>query len=74
MRLKRTVRKFLRGIWNQGGLKGLTEDEAFEIDVSFENVNTQDRQDAGEMWCKVGLATKKAAEFVYFEFSKKITE
>lgn len=74
LRLKRTVRKFLRGIWNQGGLKGLTEAEAFEIDVSFENVNTQDRQDAGEMWCKVGLATKKAAEFVYFEFSKKITE
>jgi hypothetical protein len=71
-RLKKTVEKFLRGVWLQGGLKGATEEDAFTVDVSEESVNTVDRQEKGEMWCKIGLATKKAGEFVYFEFNKKV--
>ena len=71
-RLKKTVRKFLVGVWTAGGLKGVTEEEAFVVDVSEENVNTLARQEAGEMWCRIGLATKKAGEFVYFEYFKKL--
>ena len=69
-RIKRTVRKFLLGVWRSGGLKGATEEEAFEIDL--DSVNTTDTEDLGEIWCRIGLATKKAGEFVYFEFQKKI--
>jgi hypothetical protein len=70
-KLKRTIDTFLTGVWNAGGLKGDTKEEAFIVDVSEERVNTPERQEAGEMWCSIGLATKKAAEFVYFEFKKK---
>ncbi len=70
-RLSKTAKKFLRGVWRAGGLKGLKEEDAFVVDVG-EDVNTTEREEAGEMWCKIGLATKKAGEFVYFEFHKKI--
>lgn len=72
-KLKRTVDKFLRGVWNAGGLKGEKEEDAFIVDVSEERVNTLARQEAGEMWCSIALATKKAGEFVYFEFKKKVS-
>lgn len=72
-RVKRSIRTFLKGVWlkGEGGLKGATEEEAFDIDV--ESLNTEEEGQLGNFWGKIGLATKKGAEFVYFLFSKKAT-
>ena len=56
-----------------GMLKGLTDEEAFNVDVSVAAVNTVAVQEAGEIRAKIELATKKAGEFVYFEFAKKLS-
>ena len=69
-RVKRSAGGFLRGVWNQGGLKGATTEEAYIIDL--ESLNTDLTEDAGEFWVKIGLATKKGAEFVFLVFSKLV--
>jgi hypothetical protein len=63
-RLGRTIKKFLRGVWLAGGLKGADESEAFIID--FDSVNDAGTEEKGEIWVKIGLATKKGGEFVYW--------
>jgi len=71
-RVRRTIRTFLKGLWESGALKGLTEEEAFIIDVK--SGNDAATEAAGEFLTKIGLATKKAGEFVYFEFSKNLNQ
>jgi phage tail sheath protein FI len=70
-RVYRTIRAFLRTVWRGGGLKGLTEEEAFEIDLT--SLNTDETEAQGEFFAKIGLATKKGARKIYFEFSKKLS-
>jgi len=69
-RVRRSIRTFLKGIWTQGGLKGATAEEAFVIDL--DSLNTAATEALGEFYGKIGLATLKGAEFVYFVFSKII--
>ena len=64
------ISTFLESVWKAGGLKGISIEEAFVVDM--DSLNTEDTENAGEFYFKIGLATKKAAEFVYFVFSKKI--
>ena len=71
-RLRRTIDTFLKGLWLSGALKGLVKEDAFIIDLS--SLNTEETEAAGEFFGRIGLATKKAAEFVFFEFTKKRTE
>lgn len=60
-----TCESFLRGFWKQGGLKGVSESEAFFVKCDDET-NTKDTIALGQVFADIGVATKKPAEFVVF--------
>ncbi|MGE5551519.1 MAG: phage tail sheath family protein [Bacteroidota bacterium] len=70
-RLTRSINAFLLFVWKQGGLRGLKPAEAFAVKVDAE-LNTQEWIDLGIVRGQVGLATQRPAEFIWFEFSRKI--
>ena len=71
------IKKFLDGVWRNGGLKGVIPAKpnvsepngAYFIDIA--SLNTTETEEAGEFYWKIGLATKKAGEFIYFVFQRK---
>ena len=71
------IKKFLDGVWRNGGLKGVipakpnvsAPNGAYFIDIN--SLNTAETEEAGEFYWKIGLATKKAGEFIYFVFNRK---
>jgi len=65
-----SIHNFLEEIREKGGLKGKTPDKAFDIDL--ESLNNTETEEKGEFYFRIGLATKKAGEFIYFVFSRKI--
>ena len=68
-RVRRDVTAFLIGVWREGALFGLTQDEAFFVKCDAEN-NPEDERDRGRLNIDVGLAAVKPAEFVTFRFSQ----
>lgn len=70
-RLTRTINAFLLGVWRQGGLKGDTPQEAFFVKID-EELNTQEIIDQGLLRGRIGLATHRPAEFIWFEFERKL--
>ncbi|MGE5528060.1 MAG: phage tail sheath family protein [Patescibacteria group bacterium] len=70
-RLTRSINAFLLFVWKQGGLRGLKPAEAFAAKIDAE-LNTQEWIDRGIVRGQIGLATQRPAEFIWFEFSRKI--
>lgn len=62
------VSAFMRNYWRAGGLKGQTEAQAFFVECN-ESTTTPDDIDAGRLFCNVGMAPQKPAEFVIFRLS-----
>ncbi|HHY36542.1 MAG TPA: phage tail sheath family protein [Firmicutes bacterium] len=71
-RLTRSITAFLLNIWRQGGLKGDTPEEAFFVKID-EELNTPETIDMGLLRGRIGLATHRPAEFIWFEFERKIS-
>jgi len=67
--VKRNVSAFLRRVWRDGALFGLTSAEAFFVKCDAEN-NTQDTIDIGQLIIDVGIAPVKPAEFVVFRIAQ----
>jgi len=70
-RLTRSINAFLLGVWKQGGLKGASPQEAFMVKID-EELNTQETIDQGLLRGRIGLATHRPAEFIWFEFERKL--
>ncbi|MDI3548128.1 MAG: uncharacterized protein PWR10_1780 [Halanaerobiales bacterium] len=70
-RLTRSINAFLLGVWKQGGLKGATPQEAFFVKID-EELNTPETIDQGLLRGRIGLATHRPAEFIWFEFERKL--
>jgi phage tail sheath protein FI len=71
--VRRTIASFLIGIWRNGALMGLTQDEAFFVKCDRTTM-TQDDIDNGRLVCYIGVAPVKPAEFVIFRISQKTVE
>ena len=73
-RLRTQVQSYLTQLWQDGGLAGATEDEAFFIRVGLGE--TMDEQDIleGRLNITVGAAAVRPAEFVVFTFTHKLQE
>ncbi len=67
--LKRTINAFLRGLWRDGALFGVTAEQAFFVKCDAEN-NPPDSIDQGKVIVEVGIAPVKPAEFVIFRISQ----
>ena len=65
-RINATITTFLTRVWQQGGLRGNTADEAFFVDTSHGpgTLNPPESEDEGRVNVRVGLATLKPAQFV----------
>lgn len=67
--VRRTVEAFLRRVWRDGALFGLSPAEAFFVKCDAEN-NPPENRDAGILTIEIGIAPVKPAEFVVFRISQ----
>jgi phage tail sheath protein FI len=72
-RVKDTIRLFLRTVWRNGALMGLTEDQAFHI-ACDRSTMTQDDILNGRLICEIGIAPVRPAEFVIFRIFQNTAE
>jgi phage tail sheath protein FI len=67
-KIKSSIRAFLKEIWNQGGLYGETETEAFWV-ICDSTINTEEVIDQGRCYVDVAVAPVKPAEFIVFRLN-----
>lgn len=67
--LKLSTENFLRNLWEQGGLRGATADEAFFV-VCDATINTPAVIASGEVRMDIGVALEYPAEFVVLRLSQ----
>jgi uncharacterized protein len=72
--VKQSVSNFLRTVWRDGGLEGVTEEEAFFVNIGYDVTMTQADIDNGRLIVVVGVAIVKPAEFVIVRISQKTRE
>lgn len=68
-RIRMQVSTFLLGLHNSGYFKGKSADQSYFV-ICDETNNPQNTVDQGIVYCDVGLAPNKPAEFVVFRFSQ----
>jgi hypothetical protein len=68
-RIRRDVSAFLRTVWQDGMLFGLTPAEAYYVKCDDET-NPREQRDLGRLIIEVGLCPVKPAEFVIFRISQ----
>ena len=71
--IRLSITAFLRTVWQNGALAGVTQDEAFFVKCDRTTM-TQDDFDNGRLICLIGVAPVKPAEFVIFRISQKTLE
>lgn len=71
--VKRSINNFLVTVWRSGALEGITQEEAFFVDVGLHTM-TQADIDNGRLIVNVGIAPAKPAEFVIIRISQKTRE
>jgi len=68
-RLTRDIRAFLKRVWSDGALFGLTPEEAFFVKCDDE-LNPVEVRDAGMVITEIGICPVKPAEFVVIRISQ----
>jgi len=68
-RVKRDVSAFLRMVWREGALFGLSPAEAFYVKCD-EELNPSESRDLGRLIVEIGICPVKPAEFVIFRISQ----
>jgi len=68
-RVRQTINQFLAGVWRDGALMGLNQDEAFFVKCDRTTM-TQDDIDNGRLIVLIGVAPVKPAEFVIFRIAQ----
>ena len=71
--VKRSLVNFLTTVWRSGALEGVTQDEAFYVNIGLDTMSQTDI-DNGRLIVEIGVAPVKPAEFVIFRFSQKTRE
>jgi len=69
-RVCQSIINFLRTVWRNGALMGITDDQAFFVRCDRTTM-TQDDIDNGRLICLIGVAPVKPAEFVIFRIMQK---
>ncbi|SNR16933.1 phage tail sheath family protein [Tenacibaculum jejuense] len=74
LKVKAMIESFLYGIWQQGGLVGSTEEQAYFVNVGLGKTMTQQDVLDGKMIVEIGIAAARPAEFIILRFSHKLQE
>ena len=72
-RVSRTIRTFLRDMWRSGALVGITEDQAFYVNIGRDTMSQGDILN-GRLICEIGVAPSRPAEFVIFRITQFMEE
>ncbi|QFZ18649.1 phage tail sheath family protein [Saccharothrix syringae] len=72
-RLRRTVDAFLEQVWRDGALMGDSKEQAYFIRCDRSTMSQADIL-GGRLYCLIGLAPVRPAEFVILRFSQKTIE
>jgi phage tail sheath protein FI len=72
-RVRQTIEGFLRRVWRNGGLAGVTEEEAFFVRCDRTTM-TEDEIANGQLIVLVGVAPVRPAEFVIIRIGQKTLE
>ncbi|MEP5340746.1 MAG: phage tail sheath C-terminal domain-containing protein [Algibacter sp.] len=74
LRVKAMIESFLYGVWQQSGLAGSTEEQAYFVNVGLGKTMTQRDVLEGRMIVEIGIAAVRPAEFIILKFSHKLEE
>ncbi len=74
LKVKAMIESFLYGVWQQGGLAGSTEEQAYFVNVGLGKTMTQQDVLEGRMIIEIGIAATRPAEFIILKFSHKLQE
>ncbi len=74
LKVKAMIESYLYGIWQQGGLAGSTEEQAYFVNIGLGKTMTQEDILAGRMIVEIGVAATRPAEFIILKFSHKLQE
>lgn len=72
--VKQSVIVFLSDIWRSGALAGQKPEEAFFVNVGYNQTMTQEDMDKGRLRVEIGVAPLKPAEFVIVRSTHKTRE
>lgn len=72
--MRSMINSFLSNIWRQGGLVGLTQDQAFDVQVGMGSTMTANDVLDGIMRISVKIAVSRPAEFIVITFQQKMQE
>jgi phage tail sheath protein FI len=71
-RVRGAINNYLYSLWQQGGLAGTKQDEAYFIQIGEGVTMTDDDIKQGKMIIKIGLAAVRPAEFIILQFSQSV--
>jgi phage tail sheath protein FI len=72
--IRSMITSFLTDLWNQGGLVGLTPEQAFDVQVGIGSTMTPNDVLDGIMRITVKVAISRPAEFIVITFQQKMQE
>lgn len=72
--MRSMISAFLTDLWNQGGLVGLTPEQAFDVQVGLGTTMTPNDVLDGIMRISVKVAISRPAEFIVITFQQKMQE
>ncbi len=72
--VKQSVTGFLTTVWRSGALAGVTQEEAFFVNVGYGITMTEDDVQNGRLIVEIGAAPVYPAEFVIVRISQKTRE
>ncbi|NRN29489.1 phage tail sheath family protein [Photorhabdus heterorhabditis] len=73
-RVRAAISNYLYSLWQQGGLAGSKEEDAYFVQIGKGITMTQEQIDAGQMIVKVGLAAVRPAEFIILQFTQDVEQ
>jgi phage tail sheath protein FI len=71
-RVRSAIENYLRKLWQQGGLMGNTEKEAYYVQIGKDVTMTDDDIKQGKMIVKIGMAAVRPAEFIILSLSQDV--
>ncbi|PHM59031.1 phage tail sheath family protein [Xenorhabdus sp. KK7.4] len=73
-RVRAAINNYLYSLWQQGGLAGNKEEEAYFVQIGKGITMTEDQINQGQMVVKVGLAAVRPAEFIILQFTQDVEQ
>ncbi|MDC9614019.1 phage tail sheath C-terminal domain-containing protein [Xenorhabdus khoisanae] len=73
-RVRAAISNYLHSLWQQGGLAGSKEEDAYFVQIGKGITMTPDQINQGQMIVKIGLAAVRPAEFIILQFTQDVEQ